>query len=126
MKHLPTNSAPAAGAPRLSDLSPAERRIYDSLDAHSLPRHIAIIMDGNGRWAKRRHLPRFMGHRAGVESVRHIAETAARIGLGYLTLYAFSAENWKRRPQTEVDFLMRLLRSYLKSEVPLMNRNNIR
>ncbi len=83
-------------------------------------------MDGNGRWARRRHLPRFMGHRAGVQTVRRIAETAVNSGIPWLTLYAFSVENWKRRPQAEVNFLMGLLKTYLKSEVPVMNRNNIR
>jgi len=107
-------------------LSPEEARIFAQLDPHRLPQHIAIIMDGNGRWARNRRLPRFMGHRAGVRGVRHVAETAARIGIPWVTLYAFSAENWKRRPQSEVDFLMRLLKSYLKQEVPTMNRNNIR
>ena len=107
------------------NLSPEEARIFAQLDAHRLPQHVAIIMDGNGRWARKRRLPRFMGHRAGVRGVRHVAETAARIGIPWVTLYAFSAENWKRRPQSEVDFLMRLLKSYLKQEVPTMNRNNI-
>lgn len=95
-------------------------------DVASVPRHIAIIMDGNGRWAKRRHLPRIAGHRAGAETVREIVETAARIRIPALTLYAFSEENWKKRPKTEVAFLMTLLQRYLKNEVPLMNRNNIR
>ena len=120
MKHLPKNSAD------ISALEPAERDVYLSLDPSRLPQHIAIIMDGNGRWAKRRHLPRFIGHRSGVQTVRGVVETAARIGLPYLTLYAFSAENWKRRPQAEVEFLMQLLRQYLKQEVPRLNRNNIR
>jgi len=112
----------------LSDknLSPQEAQLFAQLDVHRLPQHIAVIMDGNGRWARKRRLPRIMGHRAGVRGVRHVAETAARIGIPWLTLYAFSAENWKRRPQSEVDFLMRLLKSYLKSEVAVMNRNNIR
>lgn len=83
-------------------------------------------MDGNGRWAKRRHLPRIAGHRAGVEAVRSTIETAARIGIPALTLYAFSSENWKRRPATETGFLMALLRRYLKQEVPSLNENNIR
>jgi undecaprenyl diphosphate synthase len=120
MKHLQQNSS------KLDDLSAAERKIYSSLDADRLPRHVAIIMDGNGRWANRRHLPRFVGHRSGVQTVRGVVETAARIGLAYLTLYAFSAENWKRRPETEVSFLMQLLRQYLKQEVPRLNRNNVR
>ena len=107
-------------------LSPEEARIFAQLDPHRLPQHIAVIMDGNGRWARKRRLPRVMGHRAGVRGVRQVAETAARIGIPWVTLYAFSAENWKRRPQSEVAFLMRLLKAYLKSEVPVMNRNNIR
>lgn len=91
-----------------------------------MPKHIAIIMDGNGRWAKKRHLPRIAGHRQGVLSVREVVETASRIGIPCLTLYAFSVENWKRRPATETGFLMGLLRRYLKKEVPLMLENNIR
>jgi undecaprenyl diphosphate synthase len=120
MKHLQQNSG------TLEDLSKKEREIYSRLDAVRLPRHVAIIMDGNGRWANRRHLPRFVGHRSGVQTVRGVVETAARIGLPYLTLYAFSAENWKKRPPAEVDFLMQLLRQYLKQEVPRLNRNNVR
>ena len=85
-----------------------EAEVYQRLDPERLPKHIAIIMDGNGRWAKRRHLPRMAGHRAGVTSVRSTVETAARIGIPWLTLYAFSEENWKKRPRSEVDFLMGL------------------
>ncbi len=103
-----------------------EKEIFLQLEAERLPHHIAIIMDGNGRWAKRRHLPRIAGHRAGVAAVRSTVETAARIGIPSLTLYAFSAENWQRRPRSEVEFLMHLLRSYLKKEVPTLNKNNIR
>ena len=103
-----------------------ESEIYSRLDHERLPRHIAIIMDGNGRWARQRHLPRIAGHRAGVVAVRSTVETAARIHLPALTLYAFSSENWKKRPASEVDFLMRLLRRYLKAEVPTLNKNNIR
>ena len=103
-----------------------ETEIYRQLDPERLPRHIAIIMDGNGRWAKRRHMPRVAGHRAGVAAVRSTVETAARIGVHALTLYAFSEENWKKRPASEVDFLMRLLSRYLKAEVPTLNKNNIR
>ena len=120
MKHLQQNSG------NLGELSAKERAIYSRLDPAQLPRHIAIIMDGNGRWANRRHLPRFVGHRSGVQTVRGVVETAARIGLSYLTLYAFSAENWKRRPRTEVDFLMQLLGRYLKQEVPTLHKNNVR
>src|SRR5436853_404848 len=106
-------------------LSHKETELYLKLKPE-LPRHIAIIMDGNGRWARRRHLPRIAGHRAGVAAVRSTVETAARIGISALTLYAFSAENWKRRPGTEVGFLMGLLCRYLKAEVPTLNKNNIR
>ena len=85
-----------------------EAELYLRLDPERLPKHIAIIMDGNGRWARKRHLPRVAGHRAGVTSVRYVVECASRIGIPSLTLYAFSEENWKRRPRTEVDFLMKL------------------
>src|SRR5712675_2726224 len=103
-----------------------EAEAYLRLDPARLPRHIAIIMDGNGRWARRRHMPRVAGHRAGVASVRSTVETAARIKIPSLTLYAFSEENWKKRPRSEVDFLMGLLCRYLKAEVPTLNKNNIR
>ena len=103
-----------------------EAEVYRHLDPGRLPKHIAIIMDGNGRWARRRHMPRVAGHRAGVAAVRSTVETAARVGISALTLYAFSEENWKKRPQSEVDFLMRLLSRYLKAEVPTLNENNIR
>jgi undecaprenyl diphosphate synthase len=103
-----------------------ETDVYRHLDPERLPKHIAIIMDGNGRWAKRRHMPRVAGHRAGVAAVRSTVETAARVGIHALTLYAFSEENWKKRPKSEVDFLMGLLSRYLKAEVPTLNENNIR
>jgi len=103
-----------------------ESEVYRRLDPARLPRHIAIIMDGNGRWAKRRHMPRVAGHRAGVTAVRSTVETAARIHIPALTLYAFSEENWKKRPKSEVGFLMGLLSRYLKAEVPTLNKNNIR
>jgi undecaprenyl diphosphate synthase len=103
-----------------------ETEVYRRLDPARLPKHIAIIMDGNGRWAKRRHMPRVAGHRAGVSAVRSTVETAARIHTPALTLYAFSEENWKKRPKTEVGFLMGLLSRYLKAEVPTLNKNNIR
>jgi undecaprenyl diphosphate synthase len=90
-----------------------------------LPRHLAIIMDGNGRWAKARMLPRIMGHRKGVQTVRLIVEECSRLGIGYLTLFAFSAENWSR-PKSEVRSLMTLLKKYIKMEVPRMMRNQIR
>jgi undecaprenyl diphosphate synthase len=109
----------------LEPASREEARLLEGLDAERLPRHIAVIMDGNGRWAQRRHLPRIAGHRAGVESARVIIETCARLHLPALTLYAFSMENW-RRPKAEIDFLMRLLRQYLRKELPVIHRNNIR
>src|SRR5271157_766806 len=91
----------------------------------SLPRHVAIIMDGNGRWAKERNLPRVEGHRAGAESARVIIRTAGEIGIKYLTLYAFSVENWNR-PKEEVDALMQYLARFLKSEIGELTRNNVR
>ncbi len=103
-----------------------EAEIYAQLDPERLPKHIAIIMDGNGRWARRRHMPRIAGHRAGVTSVRTVVETASRIGIHALTLYAFSEENWKKRPKAEVQFLMALLCRYLKQEVPTLHKNNVR
>jgi len=97
-----------------------------SLEAKAqLPQHVAIIMDGNGRWAKRRHLPRIEGHRQGAESARVVIRTAGDVGIKYLTLYAFSAENWNR-PKDEVDTLMKYLIHYLKSETPDLNKNNVR
>ena len=107
-------------------LGKKEAEVFSELDPSRLPKHVAIIMDGNGRWAKRRHLPRIAGHRRGVEAVRNVVETAARIHLPALTLYAFSAENFLRRPPAEINFLMKLLHSYLKNELGLMQRNNIR
>jgi len=96
-----------------------------SLDPGRLPSHIAIIMDGNGRWARRRNLPRVAGHKAGVEPVRIAVETCTRLGIQALTLYAFSVENWKR-PRAEVDTLWRLMRVYLRRELPEIMRNGIR
>jgi undecaprenyl diphosphate synthase len=91
----------------------------------SLPKHVAIIMDGNGRWAKHRGLPRIEGHRQGAESARTIIRTAGELGIKYLTLYAFSVENWNR-PKDEVDALMKYLIYYLKTETPELNKNNVR
>ena len=96
------------------------------IPAHGIvPRHIAIIMDGNGRWAKQRHLPRFAGHKRGVESVRAVVKACARLGVEYLTLFAFSSENW-RRPSEEVALLMQLFRGALINEVEKLHRNGIR
>jgi len=91
----------------------------------ALPRHVAIIMDGNGRWAKERHLPRIEGHRAGADSARIIIRVAGELGIKYLTLYAFSVENWNR-PKEEVQALMKYLVHYLKTETPELNKNNVR
>jgi undecaprenyl diphosphate synthase len=90
-----------------------------------LPAHIAIIMDGNGRWAAQRHLPRVEGHRAGIDSVRDVVETSARLGIGVLTLYAFSVENWKR-PKAEIATLMALLKRYIRLELKTLLANNIK
>ena len=95
------------------------------LKQDKLPRHVAIIMDGNGRWAKARMLRRIIGHRQGVETVRMIVEECSSIGIPYLTLFAFSAENWLR-PKTEVQALMSLLKKYIELEIPRMMTNNIR
>ena len=113
-------------SPAPTGLDRKETEVYRRLDPARFPKHIAIIMDGNGRWAKRRHMPRVAGHRAGVTAVRSTVETAARIHIPALTLYAFSEENWKKRPKSEVGFLMGLLSRYLKAEVPTLNQNNIR
>jgi undecaprenyl diphosphate synthase len=102
-----------------------DRALADAIDPARLPAHVAIIMDGNGRWANRRSLPRIAGHRAGVNAVRDTVESCARLGVGALTLYAFSTENWKR-PRGEVDMLWRLLRLYLRRELGELQRNNIR
>jgi undecaprenyl diphosphate synthase len=102
-----------------------EAELLDSLDLARLPRHIAIIMDGNGRWAKKRGKPRIFGHRAGADSVKSIVDTCARLEIAAVTLYAFSTENWKR-PKTEVSGLMSMLKRYLRSELEDVHRNNIR
>jgi undecaprenyl diphosphate synthase len=102
-----------------------DHALLEQVDWDRLPRHVAIIMDGNGRWAAKRNQPRIAGHKTGVESVRAAVDTSARLGLGALTLYAFSTENWKR-PRTEVDALMRMLRYYLRQEFDSIHRQNIR
>jgi undecaprenyl diphosphate synthase len=111
---------------RIHELSPEERAVYATLKPERLPEHVAIIMDGNGRWAGRRSLKRFLGHQQGARSVQQVTETASRIGLPWLTLYAFSLENSLRRPPAEVSFLMRLLKNYLESNVQRMMDNNVR
>ena len=103
----------------------AEEALARQVDFDRLPQHVAVIMDGNGRWAAQRHLPRVEGHRAGIESVREVVEASARLGIEVLTLYAFSVENWKR-PVAEVSTLMMLLKRYLRLELNTLLRNNIR
>src|SRR5215831_7398042 len=95
------------------------------LDRARLPRHVAVIMDGNGRWARKRHLPRIAGHRAGAAAVRELVEACGRLEIGVLTVYAFSKENWKR-PKAEIDFLMDLLREYMRKEIDELRANNVR
>ena len=102
-----------------------EEALARQVNFDRLPAHVAIIMDGNGRWASRRHLPRVEGHRAGISAVREVVETSARIGFDVLTLYAFSVENWKR-PEAEVSTLMALLKRYLRLELSTLLDNNIR
>jgi undecaprenyl diphosphate synthase len=102
-----------------------EDALVRRVDFDRLPRHVAIIMDGNGRWAATRQLARVEGHRAGIDSVRDTVETSARLGISVLTLYAFSVENWKR-PDTEISALMGLLQQYLRLELSTLLRNNIR
>jgi undecaprenyl diphosphate synthase len=111
----------------LSVISPGspEETLAREVKFDRLPQHVAVIMDGNGRWAAQRHLPRVEGHRAGIESVRDVVESSARIGINVLTLYAFSVENWKR-PATEISTLMSLLKRYLRLELNTLLRNNIR
>src|SRR5512137_381055 len=102
-----------------------EARLLKKIDLNRLPKHVAIIMDGNGRWAEMRHLPRVAGHRAGSDSVREIIETSARLGLEVLTLFAFSVENWKR-PASEIRTLMKLLKQFLRRELKPVKEANIR
>lgn len=99
--------------------------MFFDINMEKLPKHIAIIMDGNGRWAKKRFLPRTAGHKAGVETVRTVITECKRLGIKYVTLYTFSTENWKR-PALEVETLMTLLQTYLKKEVAELNRNNVK
>ncbi|MFQ6108926.1 MAG: isoprenyl transferase [Candidatus Aminicenantales bacterium] len=102
-----------------------EEELVQKLDLSNLPQHVAVIMDGNGRWARKRNLPRVEGHKAGAESVREVVETCARLGIKYLTLYAFSKENW-RRPKKEVATLWRLLERYLRKEDKVLVENKFR
>lgn len=101
-----------------------EKNEETSLDENNIPKHIAIIMDGNGRWAKQRNLPRSMGHKAGVENIREIVKECSKLGVKYLTLYAFSTENWKR-PVEEVNAIMKLLVEYLRKEIDELHKNEV-
>lgn len=109
----------------LTEPGSRDELLLKQIDFTRLPRHIAVIMDGNGRWANRRFLPRVAGHRAGVEAVRSTVDTCARLGIGALTLYAFSVENWKR-PPFEIEALMTFLKEYLRKELDSIHRENIR
>jgi undecaprenyl diphosphate synthase len=118
-------TVPASGTDRAREATASEEELLASVGAQPLPRHVAIIMDGNGRWAGARGLPRIAGHREGVKAARAAVRAAARLGIEYLTLYAFSSENWAR-PAAEVDFLMYLLQSSVDAELPELSRNNVR
>lgn len=109
----------------MKDIEYENNNLIDMIDLNSLPTHIGIIMDGNGRWAKKRNLPRNFGHQEGMERVIEIVESASKIGIKYLTLYAFSTENWKR-PQTEIEGLMKILVLYIRRELDKLHRNNIK
>jgi undecaprenyl diphosphate synthase len=125
-QHTPSSKTlHVAASHPLGTVTAEEAYLFEKLDLNQLPRHLAVIMDGNGRWAEKRHLPRIAGHKAGTETARTTIETCARLKIQALTLYAFSVENW-RRPKTETDFLMQLLREYLRQEMPLIQKNNIR
>jgi undecaprenyl diphosphate synthase len=123
---IEANPLHSSGTLRIHELTREEQAVYATLKPERLPQHVAIIMDGNGRWAGQRSLKRFVGHQQGAKSVQLVTETASRIGLPWLTLYAFSLENSLRRPRAEVNFLMRLLKSYLESNVQRMMDNNVR
>lgn len=110
---------------KLAKKGTPQRELLSQIDFSQLPTHVAVIMDGNGRWAKLRNLPRVEGHRAGIASVAEIVETCARLGIKILTLYAFSVENWKR-PTSEINTLMHLLKQYLRKELSTLQRHNIR
>ncbi|SES68250.1 Undecaprenyl pyrophosphate synthetase [Natronincola peptidivorans] len=109
----------------IKDMSSIKKIEGFDIDIEKIPKHIAIIMDGNGRWAQKRKLPRALGHRAGVDAIRDVIETSSNIGISYLSIYAFSTENWKR-PQEEISTLMKLLIEYLRKEVKELHKNNVR
>jgi undecaprenyl diphosphate synthase len=109
----------------IAKIGPLEAELARGLDLERLPKHVAVIMDGNGRWARERSLPRVAGHRAGIEAVQNVVEASARLGLQVLTLYAFSVENWKR-PRSEVRTLMNLLKEYVRRELDNIHKHDIR
>src|SRR4029434_8621799 len=119
-----SSNVPRTGRSKLPFMSAHVPQLSSQAKA-DLPVHVAVIMDGNGRWARQRSLPRVEGHREGAESVRVVVRSAGEIGIKYLTLYAFSVENWNR-PKDEVDTLMKYLARYLKAEVGELNRHNVR
>jgi undecaprenyl diphosphate synthase len=125
MQHRGKSLSPSPTS-RINELNADEHALYSALKSECLPQHVAIIMDGNGRWAGRRSLKRFVGHQQGAKAVQLVTETASKIGLPWLTLYAFSLENNLRRPRAEVSFLMRLLKTYLDNNIERMNANNVR
>ncbi len=122
---VPDDPARPAGSPTATDAADPDAALVAALRAQPLPRHVAIIMDGNGRWARARNLPRVAGHREGVKAAREAVRAAGRLGIQYLTLYAFSSENWGR-PASEVEFLMHLLESSVDAELPELIRHNVR
>src|SRR6202142_4357269 len=124
--NVEASSLYSSGTLRIHELTDEERSVYATLTPERLPEHVAIIMDGNGHGAGHRSVKRFLGHQQGAKSVQLVTETASRIGLPWLTLYAFSLENNLRRPRAEVNFLMHLLKSYLESNVQRMMDNNVR
>lgn len=109
----------------MKDKEKIDNNLIDKIEKNALPNHIGIIMDGNGRWAKQRNLPRNFGHQEGMERVIEIVESATKIGIRYLTLYAFSTENWKR-PQAEIEGLMKILVLYIRRELDKLHRNNVK
>jgi len=121
-----TNKAPGrkSGCGNLEIWKHKKKASPYAIDMKKIPRHVAIIMDGNGRWAEQRGMPRTMGHRAGVEALREVVKTADRLGIKYLTVYAFSTENWKR-PQSEIGILMSLLKEYIKKELAELHANQV-
>ena len=125
MRSKPKAEPAPEAAPASAPEAEYDGDLISPISGGRVPRHVAIIMDGNGRWAEQRRLPRVEGHRAGIESVRSVVEASARLGIEVLTLYAFSMENWKR-PRTEINTLMMLLKRYVRLELETLLKNDIR